>query len=391
MQYLKRRMRLNLNTVSPEAAPGYPPLVVTEERLALERITVQYAALRAVDEVSFAVGDGEILCLLGPSGSGKSTLLRVIAGVERPSAGRVLIDGAECAGPHRFVEPERRRIGMVFQDYALFPHLTVAANVAFGLKGRPARDIDRIVAAMLDRVDLQRYASSYPHMLSGGERQRVALARALAPAPRVLLMDEPFSSLDGRLRDQVREQTLELLRDTRTTTVIVTHDPDEAMRVADRIALLRNGRLEQCGSPEDLYLRPATRFAARFFGDLNEIAGTCRGGVVDTVVGAFQAPDLRDGDPALVCIRPQDVQVSRRPDGIAAHVVRAEFRGEIDHLVLAVAGLSRPLTVRAFGRTRLEPGDAVYVSVPRDEVLVVPDTDGPVAASPLARLQHAVT
>jgi iron(III) transport system ATP-binding protein len=373
-------MRLNLNTVSLPLHPGYLPLIGPEERLALEQVTVDYGATRAVDEVSFTVGDGEILCLLGPSGSGKSSLLRVIAGVERPSCGRVLIDHAECAGPHRFVEPERRRIGMVFQDYALFPHLTVAANVAFGLKGRPARDIDRIVAAMLDRVDLRRYAGSYPHMLSGGERQRVALARALAPAPRVLLMDEPFSSLDGRLRDQVREQTLELLRDTRTTTVIVTHDPDEAMRVADRIALLRDGRLEQCGPPEELYLRPATRFAARFFGDLNEIAGTCRGGVVHTPVGSFEAPDLRDGAQALVCIRPQAVRVGRRPAGIAAHVVRAEFRGEVDHLVLAVAGLTCPLTARAFGRTRLEPGDAVYVEVPHEDVLIVPGADGPVLA-----------
>jgi iron(III) transport system ATP-binding protein len=384
-------MRLNLNTVSV-LPHNLPPPLAPDARLALEAVTVDYGRVRAVDEVSFTVGDGEILCLLGPSGSGKSTLLRVIAGVERPSAGRVLVDGAECAGAHRFVEPERRRIGMVFQDYALFPHLTVAANVAFGLKGRPSRDVDRIVAAMLDRVDLRRYAASYPHMLSGGERQRVALARALAPGPRVLLMDEPFSSLDGRLRDQVREQTLELLRDTRTTTVIVTHDPDEAMRVADRIALLRNGRLEQCGTPEELYMRPATRFAARFFGDLNEIAGTCRGGVVVTPIGLFEAPDLREGEQALVCIRPQDVRVSRRPGGIAAHVVRADFRGEIDHLVLAVTGLACPLTVRAFGRTRLEPGDAVSVELPHEDVLIVPGADGAVIAAPAAlRSHHALS
>jgi iron(III) transport system ATP-binding protein len=362
-------MRRNLNTLDESPACG-PRL--DDVRLAVEAVSVTFGGVRALDAVSCAVTDGEILCLLGPSGSGKSTLLRVIAGIERPSAGRVVLDGVTVAGPGVFIEPERRHIGMVFQDYALFPHLTVAGNVAFGLRGRPAREVDRIVAAMLERVELRGHSASYPHMLSGGERQRVALARALAPAPRMLLMDEPFSSLDGRLRDQVRQQTLDLLRETRTTTIVVTHDPDEAMQVADRIALLHDGRLEQCGSPEDLYLRPVSRFAARFFGDLNEVPGTCVGGCVQTPLGCFDARNLGDAAGATVCIRPQDVRIASRPTGVTAHVVRSEFRGEVDHLVLAVAGLPRPLTVRAFGRTRFEPGDAVYLDVPRRDVLIVP-------------------
>jgi iron(III) transport system ATP-binding protein len=363
-------MRPNLNTLEPPSAVTASPRA-RETRLAVEAISLSYGGVQALNRVSLDVGEGEVLCLLGPSGSGKSTLLRVIAGIERPTSGRVELDGVEVAGPGTFLEPERRRIGMVFQDYALFPHLTVAGNVAFGLKGRRKPEIDAIVTAMLDRVGLLRYAGSYPHMLSGGERQRVALARALAPAPRVLLMDEPFSSLDTRLRDQVRQQTIDLLRETRTTTLFVTHDPDEAMRIADRIALLRDGHLEQCGTPEELYLRPATRFVARFFGDVNELHGTCRNGCVETPLGCFAAAHLGEQCPATVCIRPQHLRIAARPTNISAHVVRSEFLGEVDHLVLAVSGLPGPVTVRAFGRTRLEPGDAVYLDIPANDVPVV--------------------
>jgi len=339
--------------------------------LSLEDVTLRYGAVVALNGVSLSVDPAEIVCLLGPSGSGKSTLLRVVAGVERPTAGRVLVGGLEVAGPGRFVEPEQRRVGMVFQDYALFPHLTVAANVAFGLRGWRRADADRAVAAMLERVDLQRYAGSYPHMLSGGERQRVALARALAPNPRVLLMDEPFSSLDGRLRDQVRQQTLDLLRDTRTTTILVTHDPHEAVRIADRIALLKAGRLVQCGSPEELYTRPLTRFAASFFSDINELRGVCRNGYIDTPLGSFAAPHLAENSACSVCIRPQHLRIAGCPTGICAQVLRSEFLGETDHVVVSVPGLQTPITVRTSGRARLAPGDAAYLEVHARDVLVM--------------------
>ena len=339
--------------------------------VALEQLVMRYGRATALDAVSLAIGDGEIVCLLGPSGSGKSTLLRLVAGVERPSAGRVVLDGVEVAGPRVFVEPERRRVGMVFQDYALFPHLTIAANVAFGLRGRPRAEIDRLVAAMLERLDLSRHAASYPHTLSGGERQRVALARALVPAPRVLLMDEPFSSLDTRLRDRVRQQTIDLIRETGTTTLFVTHDPDEAMRIADRIALLQEGRLVQAGPPEEIYSRPATLFAARFFSDINELPGVCRNGRVETPLGSFAAPHLADRALARVCIRPQHLRLASGPTAIPARVVRTTFLGEIDHLALSVHGIDAPLTLRAFGRTRLEPEDQVYLDVHQDDVLVV--------------------
>jgi iron(III) transport system ATP-binding protein len=339
--------------------------------LAVESLTLRYGPIAVLDGVSLSAVRGEILCLLGPSGSGKSSLLRLVAGVEHPSSGRIVIGGTEVAGLRTFVEPERRRVGMVFQDYALFPHLTVRANVAFGLTGWKRVDADKAVGGMLDRVELTRLASSYPHMLSGGERQRVALARALAPNPQILLMDEPFSSLDGRLRDQVRQQTIELLRETNTTTILVTHDPNEAVRVADRIALLRKGRLVQCGTPEELYTRPSTRFAASIFSEINEMSGICRNGRVDTPLGSFAAPHLTDNAPCSVCIRPEHLRIAGCPTDICARVLRSEFLGEIDHVILSVPGLQAPVTVRTSGRAGLAAGDAAYLEVHPHDVLVV--------------------
>jgi iron(III) transport system ATP-binding protein len=339
---------LILSLIFPARRPSSePPVQLTaDSRLALHDVSACYGPHLALRNVSLSVRRGEVMGLVGPSGSGKSTLLRVVAGIERPSAGRVLIDGLEVAGPSCFVHPEARAVGMVFQDFALFPHLTVSQNVKFGLRGVPGPAADDIVRRMLERVGLTRYASAYPHTLSGGERQRVALARALAPSPRILLMDEPFSSLDRRLRDRVREQTMDVLRETKTTTIVVTHEPDEAMRIADRIALLREGRVEQVGAPQELYLRPATLFAARFFSDVNEL-------------------------PGAVFIRPEHLRIAKHPTSMKARVVRSEFRGEIDHLVLSVDGVPTPVTLRAFGRTSLAPGDAVHLEVPPEDVLTV--------------------
>jgi iron(III) transport system ATP-binding protein len=341
----------------------------------LDGVSLRYGRRAALDGVSLAVGECEFVCLLGPSGSGKSSLLRLVAGVQRPTGGRIMLDGRDVAGPSAFVEPEHRHVGMVFQDAALFPHLTVAANVAFGLRSRNRSAVASRVGGLLTRMGLERHAGSYPHMLSGGERQRVALARALAPEPRVLLLDEPFASLDGRLRDHVRQQTLDLVRDTRTTTIFVTHDPAEAMRVGDRIALLRDGRLLQCGPPEDLYAHPTTRFAARFFGDVNEVPATCREGVVHTPFGTFLAPHLAEKASAAVCIRPEHLHIAQAPTGIVARVIRTEFLGEIDHVELAVTHLAAPVRLRAFGRTRLVPGDMVNLDVSGRDVLVLPRDD----------------
>jgi iron(III) transport system ATP-binding protein len=383
-------LRINLSNVAvasliqiqtrrrPDPAGVAPPhdpsagLAETPPMVGVEGVTVRFGERTALQDVWLEIASREIACLLGPSGSGKSTLLRVIAGLQRPSAGRVWLDGAEVASPGTFVEPERRRVGMVFQDYALFPHLTVGANVAFGLRGRDRGEIERTVSSLLERLGVARYRSGYPHQLSGGEQQRVALARALAARPRLLLMDEPFSSLDGRLRDQVRQETMDVLRETGTTTVIVTHEPAEAMRIADRVALLSEGRLLQSGTVEEVYARPTSAFAARLFSDLNELPAVCRGGCVTTPLGSFSTPHLPEEASVRVCIRPQHVCIAGRSTNVRGRVIASEFLGEVDHVVVAVEGLANPVSVRVFGRARLSPGDEIDLEVDPSGVIVVP-------------------
>jgi iron(III) transport system ATP-binding protein len=343
----------------------------TAAALTLENLIQRYGERAAVDGVSWSAAPGETVCLLGHSGCGKTTLLRLIAGLERPSAGRVLLDGEEVSGPQRFVAPERRRIGLVFQDYALFPHLSVLANVMFGLRsgGRATNHASAMQA--LERVRMAHHAQSYPHTLSGGEQQRVALARALAPQPRLLLMDEPFSNLDRRLRDRVREETMTLLRESGTTAVVVTHDPEEAMRIADHIVLMRAGRIEQNGRSEQVWRQPRSLFAARFFCDFNEIDGICQDGVVSTALGRFEAPGHAPGTAMRVCLRPQDVRIAPPfTGGVAGRVLERLFLGEAVQLRVAVEGLDQPLLIRQFEPSGAVAGDAVQLEIARARALL---------------------
>ena len=264
------------DTATIRRGPGGRTPASIAARLTYENVTHRYGDVVAVRDFSLDIGPGEIVCLLGRSGCGKTTLLRLAAGVEEPASGRILINDREVSGEELYLPPERRGVGLMFQDFALFPHLTNLANVMFGLKALPKADAEREARFALARVGLAHLADAYPHMLSGGEQQRVALARAVAPRPSVLLMDEPFSGLDRRLRDEVRDDTLNVLRESRVTCVIVTHDPEEALRMADRVALMREGRLVQVDTPEGIYRRPANLFVARFFCELNEVAGTVR-------------------------------------------------------------------------------------------------------------------
>ncbi|MEE9586439.1 MAG: ABC transporter ATP-binding protein, partial [Hyphomicrobiaceae bacterium] len=278
-------------------------------RLTFEDVERRYHGGMALRGVSLDVAPGEVLCLLGPSGCGKTTLLRVAAGIEKPSAGRVLINQQEVAGPNRFVPPEARNVGLMFQDFALFPHLTILGNVAFGLRALPKAEARREAQFALARVGLAHMSGEYPHTLSGGEQQRVALARAIAPRPSVLLMDEPFSGLDVQLRDYMQEEALAILRETRATCVIVTHDPDEAMRLADRIAVMRAGLIVQVGEAEELYRKPTDLFVARFFSEINEFGAKVAEGRLETPVIDLPADDYSDGDDVVVCIRQRGVRV----------------------------------------------------------------------------------
>ena len=232
---------------------------MTLPRLAARHLVKTFAGRRVVDDVSLTVMPGQVTCLLGPSGCGKSTTLRIIAGVDMQDSGTIHVDGQLICDTVDRVPPEGRSIGLMFQDFALFPHLTVAQNVGFGLRGR--RDDGR-VTDLLQKVGMLRYLHEYPHQLSGGEQQRVALARALAPKPRIMLMDEPFSGLDDRLRDDIRDETLEILKSEGTAVLLVTHEPNEALRMADEIALMRDGRIVQRGSPYNIYNAPKDLEAA---------------------------------------------------------------------------------------------------------------------------------
>jgi iron(III) transport system ATP-binding protein len=289
----------------------------------LDAVTKRFGDVVALDATSMCVDRGEVVAVLGPSGCGKTTLLRLIAGFERPGAGTVEVDRRRVAGPDVWIPPEERRVGMVFQDYALFPHLTVAENVGFGLprRSRSSRTPQLLSAVGLDGLDRR-----YPHELSGGQQQRVALARALAPEPDVILLDEPWSNVDPFLRETLRDEVADIIRPLGTTVVLVTHDREEAFSLGDRIALMRAGAVVQEGTPEELYFAPVSRWAAEFVGAANLVAGRLDGGLVRTVVGSFPANGGNGGDVVEVLVRPELLELEPDPTG-TAEVVGREFRG----------------------------------------------------------------
>ncbi|MBE7185056.1 MAG: ABC transporter ATP-binding protein [Methylobacterium mesophilicum] len=340
-------------------------------KLVFEAISHQFSPNAVtLRDVSLAAEPGEVLCLLGPSGSGKTTLLRIAAGIEPQTAGRVLVNDKEIAGPSVFLPPEKRSVGFVFQDFALFPHLTILENVRFGLTALSREEGRREAGSALERVGLSRYADAYPHLLSGGEQQRVALARALAPRPAVILMDEPFSGLDSRLKDVIRAETLDVLRQSKATAVVVTHDAEEAMRMGDRIALLRAGRLVQAGTARELYLDPADLFAAGFFSELNTFEGRVRGGAVDTPVGRFAATALAEDARATVAVRLSGFDLRCEGGDTQARILSRRYLGVVELLELAVPGSERH--VRARIRCGALPPNAqdIWLTVRNPDVLV---------------------
>jgi iron(III) transport system ATP-binding protein len=350
-------------------------------RLSVQNLTRRFGGKEVVASVSLSVEAGQVMCLLGPSGCGKSTTLRMIAGVENPDHGQILIDGTEVCGPSRTLPAEARGVGLMFQDFALFPHLTVADNIAFGLRGEGKA---RRVSELLEKVNLSGFGPKHPHHLSGGEQQRVALARALAPKPRVMLMDEPFSGLDNRLRDGVRDATLALLKEEGAAVLLVTHEPDEAMRMADEIALMRDGKIVQRGAPYNIYNAPVDRSAAGFFSDINVIRGISKGALTETPFGAFLTPGHPDGASVDIIIRPQHLKIDfdragRGPnptvqDGTPARgtVARARFLGRESLVDFVMDEGDLTLTAAVPGVFMPKPGTVLWLMIRRDRCFVFP-------------------
>ena len=341
-----------------------------------------YGPVVALDGIDLDVRKGELLAVLGPSGCGKTTLLRLIAGFEAPDSGTVTVGGRLVSGPGTFVPPERRRVGIVVQDHALFPHLTVAGNVAYGLRGRrsrrsrrkdPAREAR--VAEVLQLVGLQDLGGRYPAELSGGQQQRVAIARALAPRPDVVLLDEPFANLDAVLRARMRTEVASILRAAGATVVLVTHDQEEALSLADRVAVFDRGRVMQVGPPDEVYRTPANPFVARFVGGAELVAGQSDGRAVETPVGrlAVTGPSPAPG-PALAVVRPEAVRLTPDPSG-KGQVLAATYFGhdQLVHIRLPADAGELRLHARVGSERLFAPGDRVEVDVIEEVVAFSPD------------------
>jgi iron(III) transport system ATP-binding protein len=342
--------------------------------LGFNAVQVKLGGRVVLDDFNLTLRPGEIVCLLGESGSGKSTALRVAAGIQPIHSGTVHINGEIVSSPDRTVPPDRRGIGLMFQDFALFPHLTVLQNVLFGVKklGRSAALAQAQTA--LRRVGLADRADDYPHMLSGGQQQRLALARSVAPRPSVLLLDEPFSSLDARLRETVREETLAVLRETHVTSLIVTHDPEEAMVLGDRVALLRHGRIAQIGTAAEIYRQPIDLNAARFFSPLSEIASVVRSGVAATPLGDVTAQHLPDGTRVTIAIRPAGgAVINQHSPGTPGRVIGKRDTIGIDICEVKVAGLDTPVGIRQAADASISVGQDVFVTLNQEHVLVFPN------------------
>jgi iron(III) transport system ATP-binding protein len=354
---------------------------VTAPRLEIRNLVRSFGGRTVVDGVSLSIQPGQVTCLLGPSGCGKSTTLRMIAGVEMQDSGEIYVDGALICDTIFRIPPEQREIGLMFQDFALFPHLSVAGNVGYGLSGPKSARRAR-VEEMLERVHMSGFVDMYPHQLSGGEQQRVALARALAPRPRIMLMDEPFSGLDNRLRDGIRDETLAILKQEDTAVLLVTHEPDEAMRMADEIALMRDGRIVQRGAPYNVYTRPVDRASVAFFSDANRLLATVEGALAMTPFGRFLAPGVPDGTAVDIVFRPQHVRIDFDRAGVGpgptaaegtaakAEVIRARFMGNESLVEFRLCQDGAVMKVTVPGVFLPANGTAMWLRIRRDNCFV---------------------
>ena len=346
-----------------------------------EHISHRYGSIASVTDISFEVGEGEVVSLLGPSGCGKTTLLRLAAGFETPDSGQIMQGADILSSVTKIVPPELRRMGLVFQSYALFPHMTIIKNVMFGLHQQTKADIER-AHALLAEMDLSDCRDKYPHELSGGQQQRVALARALAPAPKLILLDEPYSGLDSRLRERVRDQMLHALRLSGTAALMVTHDAEEAMFMSDRIIVLKEGKIEQQGRPIDLYCRPKTAFVAEFFGEVNRIPAIGHKGQVKSLFGTLESGLIGEGEPAVIVIRHEGLHVSidgqdSKGDRVEAFVQEAHLLGRSSLLHLSVPASDQHgelhLHARIPGLNSFAEGARVHLSIDPAQAFVFPN------------------
>ncbi len=336
-----------------------------------------FSRLPALNGVDLDIHEGEIVSLLGPSGSGKSTLLRLASGLERLQSGEIYFAERLIASSKIHTKPEDRDVGLVFQDHALFPHMTVGDNIAFGIRGQDKREVSSSVRSQLQAVGLGGFEDRFPHTLSGGQQQRVALARALASAPQILLLDEPFASIDISLRSRLRDETRQLLRKSGTTALMVTHDPEEAMEISDRVAILEEGYLVQVGTPEDLYRRPESAFVAEFFGGAQSISGTVESGSIVTPFGLIAASGVADLSHVLVAARPDAIGVRpvARTSSPACRILDMRFMG--DHWLVFVEPAkpthpAPPIQLKLQDVADLQLGAPVELEFDADQVFVFP-------------------
>ena len=353
------------------------------EILNLEKVSKSFNQQKVLNNLSLTIEKGERMCLLGPSGCGKTTALRLIAGLEVPDTGKIIINNCLVSNDKNIlVESSGRGVGLVFQDLSLFPHLNIFQNISYALHEFGNEKIKARTNYLLDCVGMLHFGEKYPHMISGGEQQRVAIARALAPKPKLMLMDEPFTSLDNRLRDEIRDLTLSLLSEEGTSVIIVTHDPEEAMKVSDSIALMREGSIVQKGAPYNVYNKPIDSKAAKFLSNYNKIQGIVNNSQTDTPFGLFMTPGLQNGLTAEIIIRPQHLKIDfdrngKGPNptsehGVAARgeVVRSRFLGK-ESLVELKMEFDQSILKASVPGVFLPPsGINLWISVRRDRCFV---------------------